>query len=112
MKIAWCVTASDPPLSTFLILLRADSHRSSVGPVNHVAPPTGHKALGDYLNIGGLAEDAYTLYRGMFRFNDKEKAGYVYADAHKRIEGKWTKFDAGSIDAIAINRLVRLVDRV
>jgi len=76
-----------------------------------VATLTGHKAIGDYLNIAGLAEDAYTLYRAMFRFNEGEKAGNIYGKAQKRINGKWTTIDEG-LDATAINRLVRMVGRV
>lgn len=44
VKDAWFVTASHPPLTTFLVLSRADSHGSSVGPINHVLPAIrGHR---------------------------------------------------------------------
>ena len=36
VKDAWFVTASHPPFVKLSILVRADSHGSSVGPVNHV----------------------------------------------------------------------------
>jgi len=77
-----------------------------------IATLSGAKALGDYLNIAGLAEDAYTLYRGIFHFNEKEKGGDIYGEAFKRVNGKWTSMGKNNWISIAINRLVRRQDRV
>jgi RHS repeat-associated protein len=81
-----------------------------------IAVFSGNKALGDYLNIAGLAEDAYTLYRGMFHFNHEpkegEKGGDIYGEAFKRVDGKRASMGSNNAISIALIRLVRRQDRV
>lgn len=80
------------------------------GTAEKVATLAGAKGIGDYLNLAGFAEDAYTLYRGLFHFNEKEKAGNIYGEAFKRVNGKWVAQSQGSWEAI--NRDVRRWGRV
>ena len=60
VKDAWFVTASHPPLSNFEILSWADSHGSSVGPVNHVL-----RAIRGHISPESLAIRILVLRRGL-----------------------------------------------